>query len=134
MGTIQYQETYFIPPPRINEETFLMLKNEFNRNPKFIIDKDFESFSEHFKIRLRTIGISFLIMIICFSFFGDGIAAAIGGFALIAFLGVLLNLFLEGTSYATYAKERKSYFDRMSYAITISSVYFEYIENFYGKK
>lgn len=133
MGTIQYQKTYFSPPPRIDEQTFLALKNEFNRNPDYIIDKDFKTFSEHFKTNLRVIGISFLIMITGFSL-GEGITTAIGGFAMIAFIGTSLNLLLEGRSYATYVKNRKNYFDRMSYAVTISNSYPEYIENFYGKK
>jgi hypothetical protein len=133
MATVRYTKTFFNEPGRINEETFNSLKRELTRNPNFEIDKDLESFSEHFKTTLRVAGISFIIMITGFSL-GEGITTAIGGFAMIAFLGTAFNLLLEGRSYATYVKERKKYFDKMSYAISISNTYYEYIENFYGKK
>ncbi|MDC1370953.1 hypothetical protein N8289_03835 [Flavobacteriales bacterium] len=135
MATIQYQKTYFNPPSKINEPTFLALKSEFNRNHNFVIDKDFETFSEHFKTNLRVIGISFFLFLFCFGVFEDGNPMiAVGGISMVTFFFSCIFLLLEGRSYATYAKKRKEYYDRMTYAISISSTYNEYIQNFYGKK
>jgi hypothetical protein len=131
MATIQYEKTYFCPPPTIDESTFLTLKNEFKRNSNYIIDQNLETFSEHFKTRLIIIVISFFVMIIGFSL-GEGITTAIGGFAMLTFFGVSFNLLLEGRSYATYVKDRKEYFNRMSYAITVSNSYREYLSIFNG--
>lgn len=133
MATVRYTKTYFNEPGRIDEKTFNTFKEELIRNPNFDIDKNLESFSDHFKSTLNVIGISFVIMIIGFSL-GEGITTAIGGFAMIAFLGATFNLFLEGRSYATYVKERKDYFDKMSYAISISKTYNEFIDIFYSKR
>lgn len=133
MGTIHYQKTHFSPPLKIDNQTFLALKNEFSRNSNYIIDKGLITFSENYKVNLLIIAISFLVMIVGFSS-GEGTPTVIGGFAMMIFIGVSMNLLLEGGSYATYVKERKDYFNRMSYSITISDTYAEYLENFYGKK
>jgi hypothetical protein len=129
---VNYQKTHFKRPPKINEETFVSLKNEFNKNSNFHIDKKNETFSEHFSTKLIIIVVSFIIMIGGFSL-GEGITTAIGGFAMLTFLVVLIRLLLEGPSYATYVKERRSYFERMTYAIKTSDTYFEYIDKFYKK-
>lgn len=132
MATIEYTKVRFNAPPAIDEKTFFAIKNEFRRNPDFIIDKDFKTFTEEFKGTFMGIGITFLIMIIGFGL-GEGITTAIGGFSMIFCFGMVLRLFLSGPSYATYAKERKNYFDRMTYAIKISNSYDEYLKNFYNK-
>jgi hypothetical protein len=129
---VNYQKTHFKRPPKINEETFVSLKNEFNKNSNFHIDKKNETFSEHFSTKLIIIVVSFIIMIGGFSL-GEGITTAIGGFAMLTFLVVLIRLLLEGPSYATYVKERRSYFERMTYAIKTSDTYIEYIDKFYKK-
>ena len=129
---INYQRTQFKRPFKINEETFVSLKNEFNENPSFHIDKKNETFSEHFSTKLIIIVVSFIIMISGFSL-GEGITTAIGGFAMLTFLIVLIRLLLEGPSYASYVKERRSYFERMTYALKTSNTYSEYVDKFYDK-
>lgn len=131
--TIRYEKTYFKKPPEINQETFFALKREFNNNPNYIIDKNPDSFSQHFQGHLIVICICLPLGFIGFSM-GEGVTTAIGGFSMLAFLIALIRLLMEGPSYATYVKERKDYFDRMSYAVTVSENYLQFRQNFYNKK
>jgi hypothetical protein len=141
MATVRYTKTYFNEPGRINEETFNSLKRELTRNPNFVIDPSLETFSQHFKGVLTAIKIAggyFVLYLIIFGSKSDhdvpGVFNLLAGLSMLTIVFSGFNLLLEGRSYATYVKERKSYFDRMSYAISISNNYYEYIENFYGKK
>jgi len=130
MAKINYTKTYFSSPGRISEEVYNGFKSKLKSNPNYEIDPNPTTFSEHFKGNLLTIGISFIIMIVGFGA-GEGITTAIGGFAMIAFIGMLINLFLEGPSYATYIKEKKEYFSRMKYAIQNTNSYNDFISTFY---
>jgi hypothetical protein len=134
-----YQKTYFNPPAIPDEAVFTILKSEISKNPQFEIDKDFESFSQHFKGLLTAIKIAGGYFLLYLVFCGGKSENEVAGvFNLLAGLSMMtlffcgIFLLLEGRSYATYLKDRKNYYDGLKYLINISNNYQEFRENFYG--
>lgn len=128
MIKINYEKISFIEPGKIDEKTFLKIKKELEKNPNYNIDKEYVSFYEKYKTNFLYILIGIIVIIIG-EIFNLVYLGLIGGFIILMFIG---ELFLEGRSYASYAKERKEYYDKMTYSITISKKYEEYISNFYN--
>ncbi|NDK56920.1 hypothetical protein [Pontibacter fetidus] len=132
MATVQYTKTSFQQPGRINEEAYYELRREVIKNRDFEIDPNFETFSQHFSGLLKTIVISLALALFCFGVFKDGNPMiAVGGISMMIFIFSLIRLFLEGPSFATYAKKRTEYFARMKYAIQNTSSYHEFTQVFY---
>ena len=133
MGTIRYTKTHFNESERINEESYLNLKSLLLQNPDFEIDSNPETFTQHFSGRLKTIGIAIVVFFFSFGLFEDGSPMiAVGGIAMVVLFYSVLNLFLEGPSFATYVKQKKEYYERMKYAIRSSNSYMEFVTMFYN--
>jgi hypothetical protein len=128
MIKLNYEKISFVEPGKIDEKKFLNIKKELEKNPSYIIDKEYVSFYEKYKTNFLYISIGIIVIIIG-EIFNLEYLGLIGGFIIIMFIG---ELFLEGRSYATYIKKRKEYFDKMTYSITISKKYEEYISSFYN--
>ena len=132
MAVIQYTKTYFREPLPISEDTYYRIRAQLISNPDIDLDPNPETFSKHFKGKLMTIGISFLLALLFLSISENGtLMFGIGGISFVIFIVSPWGLLLEGPSYATYIKKKKEYFERMKYAINNTTSYREFRTLFY---
>jgi hypothetical protein len=148
MIKVKYTETKFKEPNKIDETSYWLIKRELQKNRDFEIDRNHETFSEHFSDDLKIlkygfgisipVGIIFLALGDNHSFNDSPVYTFFGVILTIIFFGSVMFLFmgkigLEGGSYATYLKTRKNYFDRMRNSIIESNSYSEFCSIFYKK-
>jgi hypothetical protein len=132
MAKIEWERTEFLKPRKINEQTYLNLKKEFEINQNFEIFEKTKSFSEKFQTHFVLIVISFIIISILLTLESKLIVLRLLiGIAFMTFFWSIIYLFLEGPSYATYVKKKTEYSDKMNYAIQNSRNYTEFCNMLY---
>lgn len=145
MITITQTKTFFQKPPRISQEEYQGLRYKLLKEPSFKIDASAETFSQHFSKELRFLGWAIgysvfygIIYPVIKSndlesspiFYVLAMAAVIAGLGI--FFVLVFILMMDGPSYATYIKDRKSYFDRMELLIKSTNSYSEFVKAFYS--
>jgi len=132
MRTVTYTKTSFRYPDKISEQEYNNILSKLRQNSNYNILEQAETFSTHFKIELRTMGISVGVMILLIPFMEkQGITVLIFAVCFLSLFGMGISLLTEGPSFATYVKQRDEYFDKMKYAILNSSSYTHFVNTFY---
>jgi len=139
MARIRYTKTFFKEPGQISEEAYLIIKEQLSKNPSFEIDPDPKTFSDEFGDQFKISGFLFglailVIIILNIADQTDSGWLAIPVFSIAIGIGMIVGVFLEGPSFATYIKDKKNYFSRLKYAIQSTSTYNEFLIMFYSRR
>ena len=142
MAIIHYIKTTFIEPGPISQETYLILKLEISRNPKYKISLNSETFWEHFRFELKIIkicGIGICLAILIGTLFAkkdnwaDTLSAITFGLSFFVIICVIIRLGLEGPSFSDYLINKEKYISKMKNVILDTNSYSEFISLFYKR-
>ncbi len=144
MAIIVYKKTLFTEPGKIPSSTYVYFKKLLSEDPNFELADNPPDFTSRFRRTLKNLSWMLpvtLLLCLTFGFFvrpsvhPDAISITllvITGIIGFMTLGLLLQVLLEGPSYATFLKKRNAYFEQMKIAIRTSEDYQNFYYDFYS--
>ncbi|MHA4807328.1 hypothetical protein ACX0G9_04455 [Flavitalea flava] len=145
MTIIAYKKVQFREPDKISESTYIYYKQLLSEDPNVELTNAPLNFIGHFSRTFRNLlwllAACLLLSLMQACFFNpsfrkpDAISLTILVITLIIgfiALGLLLQVLLEGPSYASFLKDSSRYFDHMKEAIRNSQDYPNFMNGFYS--
>jgi len=145
MAIIAYKKTLFTEPGKIPSSTYVYYKKLLSDNPHFELADPPPGFTSRFRRTFKHLSWMLpvtLVLSLTFGFFfrpsihpPDAISitlAVITGIIGFMALSLLVQVLLEGPSYATFLKKRNAYFEQMKIAIRNSEDYQNFYYDFYS--